>query len=385
MKRALAILVLAAACGAAAAPAREDNRTLPAAVVDVPVYLAVDLSSHQVLAERDADKVFLPASMTKVMTAYVAFDLIGQGKLSPEQRFTVRPATAAVWATRGTGLRLKAGDQISVDQLLQGIATVSANDASVVLAEGAVGGVANWTALMNAQASKLGMLHSKFATPNGWPDGGATRVTAHDMVRLGTTLIERYPELYARYFGKKSLTWNDVTGQNHDPILGVVQGADGIKTGHTREAGYNFLGTAVRNGRRLMIVIGGASSEDHRAVASRELLEWGFRATEAVPLFGKGAAVGEALVQGGSARRVGLAAPQGINLTIDRGVRPAAVATIRYRGPIVAPIAKGAEVARMEISIAGRVVNRVSLVAASSVGKAGPFDRLVNGVAGLLP
>lgn len=385
MKRALAILVLAAACGAVPAPAREENRPLPAAVTDVPVYLAVDLSSHQVLAERDADKVFLPASMAKVMTAYVAFDLIGQGKLSPEQRFTVRPGTAAVWAARGTGLRLKAGDQISVDRLLQGIAIVSANDASVVLAEGAAGSVANWTALMNAQAGKLGMSHSKFATPNGWPDGGATRVTARDMVTLGTALIERHPELYARYFGQKSLTWNGVTGQNHDPILGVVQGADGIKTGHTREAGYNFLGTAVRNGRRLMIVIGGASSEDHRAAASRELLEWGFRATDAVPLFGKGAAVGEAGVQGGNARRVGLVAPQGINLTVGRGIRPTAAATIRYRGPIVAPIAKGAEVARMEISVAGQVVSRVPLIAASSVGKAGPFDRLVNGVAGLLP
>lgn len=384
MKRALAVLALTAALTAAPTPAREKADVLPAAVTDVPVYLAVDLSSHQVLAEREADKVFLPASMTKVMTAYVAFELIGQGKLSPEQHFTVRPATAALWATRGTGMRLKAGEQISADDLLKGITTISANDASVVLAESAAGNVAAWIALMNAEARKLGMTRSHFGTPNGWPDGGVTKVSARDMVRLGTALIERHPELYARYFGKKSLTWHGVTGQNHDPILGLVVGADGIKTGHTREAGYNFLGTAVRAGRRLMIVVGGTGSELQRAAASRELLEWGFRATETIPLFGKGATVGQALVQGGDARRVGVVAPLGVNLTVDRGNRPQVTTIIRYRGPLVAPVAKGAEVAQLEVSVAGRVVNRVPLVAAIGVARAGPFDRLVNGVAGLL-
>lgn len=385
MKRAVAILVLAAALTAGPAPAREALQALPPAISSVPIYLAVDLGSHQVLAEREADKVFLPASMTKVMTAYVAFELIGQGKLSPEQRFTVRAATAALWATRGTGMRLRANEQVSVDDLLKGITTVSANDASVVLAESAAGSVASWAGLMNAQADKLGMSSSKFATPNGWPDGGATTVSARDLIRLGTALIERHPELYARYFGKKSFTWSGVTGQNHDPILGVVAGADGIKTGHTREAGYNFLGTAIRGGRRLMIVVGGARSEDQRAAASRALLEWGFAATETIPLFAKGAAVGQAEVQGGDARLIALVASQGVSLTVDRGARSRPVTTIRYRGPLVAPIAQGTEVAQLEVSIGGKVVNRVPLTAASSVAKAGPFDRLVNGVAGLLP
>jgi D-alanyl-D-alanine carboxypeptidase (penicillin-binding protein 5/6) len=381
----LAVLALASATLPVPAPARETADIVPAAVTSVPVYLAVDLSSHQVLAEREADHRFLPASMTTVMTAYVAFELIRQGKLSPEQRFTVIPATAALWATRGTGMRLKAGEQVPVDMLLHGITTVSANDASVVLAECAAGSVANWTALMNAEARRLGMTASHFGTPNGWPDGGATRVSARDMVTLGTALIERHPELYARYFGKKSLTWNGVTGQNHDPILGVVPGADGIKTGHTREAGYNFLGTATRGGRRIMIVVGGARSEEQRATASRELLEWSFQARETVPLFARGAIVGQAGVQGGNARHVGLAAPAGANLTVVRGTRPKATTIVRYRGPLIAPIAKGAEVARLEIAVAGRVVNRVPLVAATSIAKAGPFDRLVNGVAGLLP
>lgn len=385
MKRAMAVLALALTVTAGAAPARDGPEGLPAIVRGIPVYLAVDLGSHQVLAEREADRVFLPASMTKVMTAYVAFELIGRGKLSLEQRFAVRTATAARWATRGTGMRLKADEQVSVDDLLKGITTVSANDASVVLAEGAAGSVAGWTALMNAEARKLGMTRSRFATPNGWPDGGATQVSARDMVTLGTALIERHPELYARYFAKKSLTWNGVTGQNHDPILGVVPGADGIKTGHTREAGYNFLGTAIRGGRRLMIVVGGARSEEQRAAASRALLEWGFRATETIPLFAKGTTVGWAEVQGGAARRVALVAPQGVNLTIAHGDRPRPIATIRYRGPLVAPVAKGTKIAQLEVALAGKVVSRVPLLAGSSVDRAGPFDRLVNGVAGLLP
>lgn len=385
MKRALGIAALAPAFLAGPAPAREEADVLPPAVGKVPVYLAVDLSSHQVLQQHEADRSFLPASMTKVMTAYLAFELIAQGKLTPEQVFTVRPQAAAVWSTRGTGLRLRSGDRISVDMLLQGITTVSANDASVVLAEGAAGSVANWVTQMNLQAGKLGMLSSKFGTPNGWPDGGATRVNARDMVRLGTALVERHPALYARYFGKKSLTWNGVTGQNHDPILGVVPGADGIKTGHTREAGYNFLGTAVRDGRRIMIVIGGARSEAQRAQASRDLLEWSFRTTDVINLFGKNKIVGHALVQGGNFRQIDLAAPQGVSVTVGRGARPRVVTTIRYRGPLVAPIARGAEVAQLEISVSGQIVNRVPLIAAVDVATAGPFDRLANGVAGLLP
>jgi D-alanyl-D-alanine carboxypeptidase (penicillin-binding protein 5/6) len=269
--------------------------------------------------------------------------------------------------------------------LLRGITTVSANDASVVLAEGVAGSVTNWTALMNEAAGRLGMRASRFGTPNGWPDRGGTQVSARDMITLGTALIERHPELYARYFGKKSLTWNGVTGQNYDPILGVVPGADGIKTGHTREAGYNFLGSAVRDGRRIMIVVGGAKSEEQRATAARDLIEWSFQAREALPLFATGALVGQARVQAGEARTVGLLAPGGIRVTVVRGTRPSTTATIRYRGPLTAPIAKGTEVALLEIAVAGQVVNRVPLVAATDIAKAGPFDRLVNGVAGLLP
>lgn len=383
MKRNLAIAVLALALPAGAASSASAPMP-PAAMAGIPVYLAVDLSSRQVLGQHDADREFLPASMTKVMTAYVAFELIAQRQLSPEQMIAVSPATSATWSGRGTGMRLKAGEQVSVDLLLHGITTISANDACIALAEGALGSTANWLARMNAEARRLGMTHSHFGTPNGWPDGGATHVSAGDMVKLGQALIERHPGLYHRYFGHKTMVWRGVSQANHDPTVGLVPGADGIKTGHTNESGYSFLGTAVRGGRRTMIVIGGAPTEVTRAAAARELLEWSFAAWDARPLFAKGAVVGQAAVQDGAARTVSLIAPDLINLTVPRGSHPRVALIVRYQGPIVAPIAPGARVGELQVMLEGQLAARVPLVTARGVSKAGAFDRLANGLAGLL-
>lgn len=382
MKRVLGIALLALALSASATFASAPEP--PTSAAAIPVYLAVDLGSHQVLAQREPDRSFLPASMTKVMTVYVAFGMIARGQLKPEKIVTITPETAAAWRGRGTSMWLAAGDRVPVDALLHGITTVSANDACVALAEAAVGSVPNWLALMNAEAKKLGMTGSHFATPNGWPDGGKTLVTASDLVKLGQALIERHPILYRRYFGQKALTWNGVTQANHDPTVGIVTGADGIKTGHTREAGYNFLGTAIRDGRRIMIVVGGAQSEAQRATVSRNLLEWSFAEWEAKPLFAKGAVVGRAVVQGGDARSLDLVSSSGASLTIPRGSRPHVTLTLRYRGPLVAPIDKGAEVAQLEVAVAGQPTARFPLVAAKGITKAGPFDRLANGLAGML-
>jgi serine-type D-Ala-D-Ala carboxypeptidase (penicillin-binding protein 5/6) len=356
----------------------------PQAVTAIPVSLLVDQGSGQILQSQQPDLRFVPASMTKVMTAYVAFELIAQGKLDPAHSFTVRPETGKAWQGKGSSMNLRAGETVTLDNLLQGITTVSANDASVVLAEGAAGSVAGWTALMNAEAVRLHMTNSHFATPNGWPDGGATYVSARDLVRLGDALIARHPEQYRRYFGKKQFAWNGITAQNHDPTTGVIPGADGIKTGHTNEAGYNFLGSAERGGRRLLMVIGGAHSETERTGASRALLEWGFAAWQGKPLFAPGAVVGEARVQGGDRRHVGLLAPHTISAVTPRGASDRASLRLVYHGPLKAPLAKGAAVAELEILVADMPPSRVPLVAAQAVGKAGPFDRLWNGLMGLV-
>jgi serine-type D-Ala-D-Ala carboxypeptidase (penicillin-binding protein 5/6) len=380
----LALLLLAVPAGIHAIDEPRASVPEPRSLAAIPVSLVVDGGSNQVLHANRAELRFVPASVTKVMTTYVAFELIAQGKLKSEQPFAMSPQAFADWHGKGTNLGLNAGDSVPVDALLRAITTVSANDAAVVLAEGAAGSVAGWSALMNAEAKRLGMTNSRFATPNGWPDGGATFVSAADLAKLGEALTTRHPDLYRRYFGQKELTWNGVTQQNRDPTLGVVAGADGIKTGHTNEAGFNFLGSAERGGRRIFVAVAGARSEAERALASREAMEWAFAAFESKPLFGAGAQIGEARVQGGDSRWVGLIAPRGISYVQPTGGGDAAKLRIVYRGPLFAPIAKGQPVAELDVSVPGFAPARVALTAAEAIGEAGPLDRLWNGLMGLV-
>ena len=219
-KSVLATLPLAALlAGANAAPPAP-----PPEVSPIPVVLLAEAGSGQTLFARNPDLRFVPASMTKAMTAYVAFGLIASGKLREDRVFSIDPATAREWSGKGTSLYLKGGDTVPAEALLRGITTVSANDASVALAVGHAGSVAAWTGLMNAEARKLGMTGSHFATPNGFPDQGATYVTARDLVRLGSAMTARYPGLYHRYFGQKQFAWNGLTQINKDPVTGVVRG-----------------------------------------------------------------------------------------------------------------------------------------------------------------
>lgn len=385
----MVVLALLAAAVPIAVPA-DSPPALPAppsAAEAMPVVLLHDLGSGRALLERNADLRFVPASMAKVMTAYVAFELIKQGKLRPEQTFRVAPGMAARFDASGSSMALKDGEAVSLDRLLQGLLTVSANDAAEVIAEGHAGSVPAWCALMNAEARRLGLTGSHFATPHGWPDGGKTYVSARDLVRLSEALIYRHPELYRRYFGQMRLALPQGEGRNYDPVTGVVAGADGIKTGHTNEAGYNFLGSAERAGRRLVMVVAGGNSIDERAAASRALLEWGFAEWQTRPLFVAGAAVAEARVQNGDARRVALNAPYAIHALHPREGRQqdGIELRLRYQGPLIAPIAKGQQVAELEIAMPGQSPGRVPLYAAHSVAVAGPLDRLVNGLAGLMP
>lgn len=349
----------------------------------IPVLLLTDLGSGRELVARQADLAFVPASMTKVMTAKVALREIAARRLDPEAVVTVPDRLAREWNAKGTSLYLKGGDKVTVDRLLAAIATVSANDAAMVLATHHAGSIAGWSALMNREAARLGMGRSRFATPNGWPDNGATHVSARDLVRLAAALLEEHPEAYRRYFGRRSLTVNGAELRNRDPVIGVVPGADGIKTGHTREAGYNFLGSAQRDGTRLAMVVAGARSEAERASASRALLEWGFSAWQRQPLFKAGDVVASARVQGGDVRSVGLAPTRPLHATWQGGAEPGTRLVLHYRGPLQAPIAKGTKVAELEIRTADGGTGRVPLVAAHAVGKAGPLDRLVNGLIGL--
>ena len=362
---------------------------LPAAPVPprelepVPISILVDLGSGQVLESRDPARRFLPASMTKVMTEYVAFREIAAGRLRLDRRFVVSQDVQRIWSRRITGMRLRAGTVLSADTLLHGIATISANDAAIAFAEGYAGSVPAFSVLMNREAARLGMHDSTFASPNGWPDGGLTQVSARDLATLAAALIREHPAMYHAYFGVKAMTYDGVTQFNHNPVLGVVAGADGIKTGHTNEAGYTLLASAERDGRRLVMVLGGVPSPQQRAAAARALLEWGFRAWRTRPLFTRGATVGEARVQGGDLRSVPLVTGAPVYATVPRTTSQPVTVRLRYRGPLVAPIAKGAQVAELEIDVLGQAPGHVPLYAGRDIASAGTIDRLRNGLAGL--
>ena len=349
-----------------------------------PIAYMEDLSSGAVLYQRDADRRMPPASMAKMMTVYVAFDMIKKGELKLDQTFTVRPETWQRWhgPQAGSTMFLSTGENVSVENLLKGIVTLSGNDACVVLAEGISGTEQTFTDRMNQQAQKLGLTNSHFGTSNGWPDNGVTYVTARDLAHLASATIKDFPDLYKRFYSLPNFTWGktlgagaDITQANRDPLLGRVAGADGLKTGHTDEAGYGFTGSAEQNGRRLVMVVAGLDSFRGRAEESVRFMEWGFRAWQAKPVVASGKQVSTAEVQMGSASSVGLVAPKQLTVTLPAGAVPQMSAKVVYEGPIRAPIKAGQHIADLVVRSPEMPEQRLPLVAAEDVGEAGFFGR----------
>lgn len=371
-------MALAAAAGGANPP---PEKVVP--FPGAPIALLVDLSSGQTLFAREADRRFMPASITKVMTAFLAFELMDEGKLSPGQSYTMSEQAYREWHGKGSRMFLDRSAPVTVETLLLGITSVSANDAAIVLAEGAAGSVENWVSLMNAKAREIGMNDSHFGTPNGWMDEGRTFTTAADLALLAREMIARHPRLYDFYFGREGMEYRGIAQANHDPITGRVEGADGIKTGFTNQAGYGFLGSAERDGRRLVMVAATAPTPRDRNRASIAMIEWGFDAFDTMKLYPRGGYVGEALVQEGARSTVPLVAAGPIGATLREGSSARPKLTIRYDGPLEAPLEEGERVAELEIAVDGMPTSRVPLVAGEDVAKANDWQRLKNGVVGL--
>jgi D-alanyl-D-alanine carboxypeptidase (penicillin-binding protein 5/6) len=386
MKKLLAASALAIVASWPAAAAAPDFQT-PA-----PIAYMVDMSSGAVLYSKDPDRRMPPASMAKMMTVYVAFGLLKSGQIKANQLFDVRPETWQQWhgPKAGSTMFLSTGEKVSVDNLLKGIVTLSGNDACVVLAEGISGTEQGFVSQMNAQAAKLGLTNSHFGTSNGWPDNGVTYVTARDLAKLAAATIRDYPDLYKRYYALPSFTWgktlgnnNDITQGNRDPLLGHVAGADGLKTGHTDEAGYGFTGSAIQNGRRLVMVLAGLDTYNHRAEESIKFMDWGFRAWQAKPIVSKGRKVETAEVQLGSSNSVGLVAPSDLTATLPAGAAPDLQLRVVYNGPIKAPIKAGDHIADLEVISPDMPKQILPLVAETDVAEAGFFGRAWAGLKGL--
>ncbi len=351
---------------------------------EIPVALLVDLGSGQTLFAREAERRFMPASVTKVMTTYAAFRLIGEGKLSLQTPVTFSREVADLWAGEGSTMFLQAGDRVTVGDLILGVTTVSGNDAAAMLGVHAAGSPEGWLALMNENAAELGLRDTHFGTPNGWPDEGRTYTSARDLVTLAEAMTTRYPQLYRAYVGHGGMRYRNIAQNNHDPVTGRVQGADGIKTGYTRQAGYTFLGSAERDGRRLALVVAGAPRSAVRNRTARDLLEWGFAAFDSRTLLAVRSVVGEARVQGGASTTVPLQTATPVLASVPRGRGAGeATLTIRYRGPVEAPVAAGQRVAMLRVTLPGQEPNDIPLLAAEGVPRANPLQRLRNGVAGL--
>jgi D-alanyl-D-alanine carboxypeptidase (penicillin-binding protein 5/6) len=356
-----------------------------------PVAFMEDLSSNAVLYAKDADRRMPPASMAKMMTAYVAFDLIKQGKLKLSDMADVRPETWQKWhgPSAGSTMFLSPGSKVSIENLLNGIMVVSGNDACVVLAEHLAGTEQAFVNLMNQKAKELGLTNSQFGTSNGWPDEGRTFVTARDLAKLAKATIVNHPDLYKRFYSKESFTYGTtmggqpITQANRDPLLGRVKGADGLKTGHTQEAGYGFTGSAEQNGRRLVMVVAGLTSFNGRIEESVKFMDWGFRAWNAQKVVSKGRKVDSARVQLGDSSEVGLVAPRDLAIAVPAGTSPQLRGTVVYDGPIKAPIKAGQQIAELVITSPGMPEQRVPLVAESDVGEAGFFGRAWAGLMSL--
>ncbi|KQU51002.1 D-alanyl-D-alanine carboxypeptidase [Bosea sp. Leaf344] len=338
-----------------------------------PHAILLDAESGTVLYEKAADELMAPASLAKIATAVVAFEEIAQGRLSLDSEITI---SENAWrkgggVSGGSTMFAQLNSRVKLSDILMGLIVQSGNDAAIALAEAIAGDEATFARLMTERVRALGLSKSVFRNATGMGDP-QQRVTARELALLSNHIIRTYPELY-KMFGQRDFTWNKIRQQNRNPLLTMDIGADGLKTGNIDESGYGLVGSAVQNGQRLIVVVNGLKTARDRASEARKLLEWGFRAFEPRAIFQPGEVVGEASVFGGAKGRVALKAKSGISLLLPRGSSDRLSARIVYRGPLMAPVQEGAEVAKLQVMRGTLNALEVPLYAAESVPQ-GPLQ-----------
>lgn len=332
-----------------------------------PFAILVDPANRTVLYEKGADDLIAPASLAKVMTATIVFEDLKQGRLRLEDEFVVSENAWRKGGAMAGGSAMLAilGSRIKVADLLQGLIVQSGNDAALVLAEGVAGNEATFVARMNERARDLGLTRTTFANATGYSDPGQ-RSTLRDLAVLARYVIETYPDFY-RIFGQREFTWNKTRQQNRNPLLIMDIGADGLKTGMLNESGFSILGSAVQNGKRLIVGVSGVQNGRERATEARKLLEWGFRAFETRELFIAGERLGEARVYGGEHATVPLMTRDAVELLLPKGTAEKVVFKISYTGPLIAPVPAGKEVAKLIVLRGTIQTAEFPLVAAETV------------------
>lgn len=309
--------------------------------------IVVDLSSGTLLLDKDSAVRMPTASMSKTMTVYMIFDAIKNGRLKLD---TTCPVSEKAWKMEGSKMFVVLDSQIPVEDLLKGVIVQSGNDATVVLAECLSGSEERFAAEMTAKAREIGMTGSNFMNASGWPHPEHYS-TPRDLALLTWRLISDFPEYY-HYFAIKEFTWNNITQQNRDPLLGKVEGADGLKTGHTEEAGYGLIGSAQRGGRRVIMVLSGLTSMKDRESEGMRLMNWALDSFKRARLYKAGAEVGRAKVIYGLSRDVPLVLADHADMTIPIRLTPQEIAaSVQYESPIIAPLKKGERVGSMKVTV----------------------------------
>jgi serine-type D-Ala-D-Ala carboxypeptidase (penicillin-binding protein 5/6) len=357
---------------------------LPAQAFDTRANAAwvFDVGTHTVLMEKNADQPIPPASMSKLMTVNMLFEALQDGRVTMDTTFGV---SARAHAMGGSTMFLNQQDRPTVRELIQGMIVNSGNDACVVVAEGLAGSEDAFAAQMTERAKALGMTQSNFANASGWPDPNH-RMSMHDLGILALRLIEDFPEEY-KVFSETEYDYKDRAPDNRfnrNPLLKLGIGADGLKTGHTSEAGYGLVGSAVQGDRRVIVVISGLASEKDRSEEAESLVNWAFRQFAQKTVAKAGVQVAEADVWMGSAAKVGLVPAKDVRILVPALVQDTMTAEVVYSGPLTAPIAAGQEVAKLVVHVPDLPDIEVPLVAEGDVGKGGFFKRLTSAAQSLI-
>jgi D-alanyl-D-alanine carboxypeptidase (penicillin-binding protein 5/6) len=352
---------------------------------DAPTAILIEASSGSVLFEKNADELRAPSSMMKLMTAEVVFHAIKQGdvKLSDEYRVSENAWRKGGAPAGGSTMFAVLNSKISVDDLLHGAIIQSGNDACMVLAEGMAGNERIFASdMMTKRARELGLTQSTFANSNGLPDPG-NKMTVRELSKLARYVIQTYPEFY-KLFGEKEFTWNKIRQPNRNPLLNSLEGADGLKTGYTKEGGYGMVGSAVQNGTRLIVVVNGLEDPEDRASEAKKMLEWGFRNFEARTLFAADQTVGYAKVFGGDSRSVRLASSEPIKVMVQKNGTDKLIARVVYNGPVRAPIAVGQQVGLVKVWRGANIAMEAPVYAAEAVGPGSTMRRAIDGASELV-
>lgn len=352
--------------------------------ISAPHAILIEAENGSVLYERAADDLIFPASLAKLMTAEYVFNELKQGKIKLTDEFVV---SENAWRRGGApsgGSTMYAAihSKVSVENLLRGVIVHSGNDACIVLAEAIAGNERAFAEKITQRAREIGLEKSTFTNSNGLPDPG-TKVTTRELGLLARHLISTYPEFY-KIYSEREFTWNKIRQQNRNPLLATVNGADGLKTGFTKEAGYGLVGSAVQNGLRLIVVINGAKDAKERADEAKKLLEWGFRSFDHRVLFAEGQTVGYAKVFGGDKGSVPLIPAELVRIMVPKSGGEKLIARITYNGPVRAPLKEGVRIGTLKVWRDNNLVLQVPLKTAENVEKGNLSQRALDGASELV-